>query len=94
MTIAAISYTIGGYKWILIDGDKIAALFSQLLVRDMTELFENSKNDGAGSVPFTIGVVQTAYANGASTRFLQSIGVQTSIAKTGVKYLHHKARKY
>lgn len=99
MTIAVISYAIGGYKWILIDGDKIAALVSQLLVRDMTELIDSSKNsnspdDHAGSLPFTIGVVQTAYANGASTRFLQSIGVQTTIAKTGVKYLHHKARKH
>ena len=73
----------------MIDGDKIAALISQLLVREMAELVDLA---GPAAFACTVGVVQTAYANGASTRFLQSIGVQTSMAKTGVKYLHHKAR--
>ncbi len=41
------------------------------------------------------GVVQTAYANGASTAFLRdSLKVQTAFTCTGVKHLHHKAVEY
>jgi len=76
-------------KWILIDGDKIAALFSLLLVRELKEAVMQNKDRCKSE--FSLGVVQTAYANGASTRYLHSIGVQTAIAKTGVKYVHHKA---
>jgi phosphoacetylglucosamine mutase len=39
-------------------------------------------------------VVQTAYANGASTRFVRSLGTPIYMAKTGVKYLHHKAKEF
>ena len=42
----------------------------------------------------SIGVVQTAYANGASTRFLESLGVSVVFACTGVKYLHPEAHKF
>jgi phosphomannomutase len=38
--------------------------------------------------------VQTAYANGASTIFLKENGISISMAKTGVKFLHHKAQEY
>jgi phosphoacetylglucosamine mutase len=38
-----------------------------------------------------LGVVQTAYANGASTNYLKSLGVESVCAKTGVKHLHHAA---
>lgn len=42
-----------------------------------------------------LGVIQTAYANGASTAFLsslQSCGIQCT--PTGVKYLHPAAAQY
>jgi phosphoacetylglucosamine mutase len=38
--------------------------------------------------------VQTAYANGASTRYLQAAGIPVISAKTGVKYCHHAALAY
>ncbi|KAF6115470.1 phosphoglucomutase 3 [Phyllostomus discolor] len=47
----------------LIDGDKIAALISSFLKELLLEIGEN----------LNIGVVQTAYANGSSTRFLEEV---------------------
>eukprot|EP00762_Andalucia_godoyi_P007361 ANDGO_01562.mRNA.1 Phosphoacetylglucosamine mutase len=61
----------------LIDGDKIATLFAMFLRR-----FDPNVQ---------VTVVQTAYANGSSTSFLKSLGVNIKMAKTGVKYLHHEA---
>lgn len=40
------------------------------------------------------GVVQTAYANGASTRALRAASVATELALTGVKHLHAAAQAY
>ena len=73
-------------QWVLLDGDKIAALLSVLIARELKE---------AGlDADFSMGVVQTAYANGASTAFLQANAVPVVMAKTGVKYLHHKAQEF
>ena len=38
-----------------------------------------------------LGIVQTAYANGSSTAVIKGDGIPAPYAKTGVKYLHHKA---
>jgi len=38
--------------------------------------------------------VQTAYANGASGRYIRSLGVPLRLAKTGVKHVHHVAIEY
>ena len=38
-----------------------------------------------------MAVVQTAYANGASGEYVRSLGVETRLAKTGVKFVHHVA---
>jgi phosphoacetylglucosamine mutase len=73
-------------KWALLDGDKIAAVLSVLISRELKE----ARLDGE----FKMGVVQTAYANGASTKFLLDNGVTVVMAKTGVKYLHHKALEF
>lgn len=42
-----------------------------------------------------VGIVQTAYANGASTDYIRQ-GLQCEVActPTGVKHLHHAAAKY
>ena len=73
-------------KWILLDGDKIAALLS---------LFISQELQAAGlQEEFRLGVVQTAYANGASTIFLKKHNIPYTMAKTGVKYLHHKAHEF
>ena len=41
-----------------------------------------------------MAVVQTAYANGSSGRYIRSLGLPTMLAKTGVKYVHHVAIQY
>ena len=43
---------------------------------------------------FKMAAVQTAYANGASTNYIRGLGVDVPIAKTGVKFVHHKAMEY
>ncbi|XP_049628194.1 phosphoacetylglucosamine mutase [Suncus etruscus] len=69
----------------LIDGDKMAALISSFLKELLLEIGEN----------LNIGVVQTAYANGNSTRYLEEVvKVPVYCTKTGVKHLHHKAQEF
>lgn len=69
-----------GEAWTLLDGDRFAILYAMLLhkwigVEQMKEL--------------DVGVVQTAYANGASTEFLDAqLHIPVFIAATGVKNLH------
>lgn len=42
-----------------------------------------------------VGVVQTAYANGASTRYLEEhVRLPVVCTKTGVKHLHHEAKEF
>jgi len=69
----------------MLDGDKIAALVANFIV----ELVKGAGLEGK----IQVGVVQTAYANGASTRYLaERLPVQC--VKTGVKNLHHAAERY
>ncbi|XP_060061420.1 phosphoacetylglucosamine mutase isoform X2 [Erinaceus europaeus] len=69
----------------LIDGDKIATLISSFLKELLLEIGQS----------LNIGVVQTAYANGSSTRYLEEVmKVPVYCAKTGVKHLHHKAQEF
>jgi phosphoacetylglucosamine mutase len=78
-------YTQQG-EWRLLDGDKIAALCASFVGEELKALELAS--------PPSLAVVQTAYANGAATRYLQSLGLQLPMAKTGVKFLHHEALHY
>lgn len=42
-----------------------------------------------------MGVVQTAYANGASSQYLHDImKIEIACVPTGVKHLHHKAADF
>uniref|UniRef100_A0A8C5Q3A3 Phosphoacetylglucosamine mutase n=1 Tax=Leptobrachium leishanense TaxID=445787 RepID=A0A8C5Q3A3_9ANUR len=69
----------------LLDGDKIATLISTFI----KELLVKAGLD------LKMAVVQTAYANGSSTRYLEDImKVPVYCAKTGVKHLHHKAQEF
>lgn len=69
----------------MLDGDKIAALVANFIV----ELVK-----GAGlEKTLEVGVVQTAYANGSSTKYL-SERLPVQCVKTGVKNLHHAAERY
>ncbi|KFQ44009.1 Phosphoacetylglucosamine mutase [Nestor notabilis] len=69
----------------LIDGDKIATLISIFLKELLVKVGQSLK----------MAVVQTAYANGSSTRYLEeTLKVPVHCVKTGVKHLHHKAQEF
>ncbi|THH34042.1 hypothetical protein EUX98_g140 [Antrodiella citrinella] len=69
----------------MLDGDKIAALVAAFIV----ELVKNAGLEDEISV----GIVQTAYANGGSTKYL-SQRLPVKCVSTGVKHLHHAAEHY
>ncbi|KAK6337769.1 Phosphoacetylglucosamine Mutase [Orbilia brochopaga] len=69
----------------LLDGDKIATLAASFIV----DLVRASGIDN-----FNLGVVQTAYANGSSTRYIEKLGLPVVCTPTGVKHLHHAALAY
>ncbi len=71
----------GNFK--MLDGDRISVLFAFYLRKLLksADLFDCLR----------FGVVQTAYANGASSDFLKSQNISVSMACTGVKNLHHVA---
>lgn len=69
----------------LLDGDKIATLISTYLKELLTQADLN----------LNMAVVQTAYANGSSTRYLEeTMKLTVKCAKTGVKHLHHVAQEF
>jgi phosphoacetylglucosamine mutase len=74
-----------GGKFQLLDGDKIASLAALFVHEQLQKL------------PFSLslGVVQTAYANGGSTAFLEKeLGLPVACTSTGVKHLHHRAASF
>ncbi|KAI4975919.1 hypothetical protein ZWY2020_049526 [Hordeum vulgare] len=75
----------------LVDGDKILSLFV-LFIREQLDIINGKDNKAL--LPTRFGVVQTAYANGASTEFLNNLGLEVVFTSTGVKYLHKKALEY
>lgn len=70
----------------LLDGDRIAILLSDFIAGLVARL------DG---VEVNIGIVQTAYANGASTDYITNkLQLPVVCTKTGVKHLHHAATEF
>ncbi|OIR58461.1 MAG: phosphoacetylglucosamine mutase [Amphiamblys sp. WSBS2006] len=68
----------------LLSGDRMAVLFTMYLQKLLA----------AGGVSAGLRVVQTAYSNGASSRFLKdTLGVSVVVAKTGVEHLHREAER-
>ncbi|KRY83084.1 Phosphoacetylglucosamine mutase [Trichinella pseudospiralis] len=67
----------------LLDGDKIAVL----MVSFVLDLMQK------GDLRTSIGVVQTAFANGSSTRYIED-KIPVVITDTGVKHLHKEAKKF
>lgn len=52
-------------------------------------------NKLGGKVNLSMGVVQTAYANGASSQYLHdTMKIEIACVPTGVKHLHHKAADF
>ena len=73
----------------LLDGDKIAALVATRVGELITECGDRLRSE------LTVGVVQTAYANGASTRYIEdTLGLTTTCTCTGVKHLHPAAEAF
>lgn len=78
----------------LVDGDKILSLFA-LFLKEQLRLLNGPETGKANkSYQASLGVVQTAYANGASTDYLKQMGLEVALTPTGVKYLHEKAADY
>ncbi|TFK77143.1 phosphoacetylglucosamine mutase [Pluteus cervinus] len=69
----------------MLDGDKIAALVASFIVEQVKLAGLENK--------VRVGIVQTAYANGASTKYLSS-RLPVKCVATGVKHLHHAAEHY
>lgn len=75
----------GSGQFQLLDGDRIATLIADYLM-DLV------KKCG---LELSMGLVQTAYANGASTDYIKNtLKVPVACVPTGVKHLHHKALQY
>ncbi|KAH7718100.1 Protein F21D5.1 [Aphelenchoides avenae] len=71
----------------LLDGDHIGALFARFIKEQLTDC------DPSGQLTF--GVVQTAYANGNSTRYFEEqLGIKPLCVRTGVKHLHEAAKTF
>ncbi|KAH7045181.1 N-acetylglucosamine-phosphate mutase-like protein [Macrophomina phaseolina] len=74
-------------KFNLLDGDRIATLAASF-IGDL------SRHAGLGD-QLKVGVVQTAYANGASTKYITSgLNLPVVCTPTGVKHLHHAALRF
>ena len=87
-------YFDDGGQWHLLDGDKIAAFIATFFrehLLTLKGLLEPSSSSGDFS-HLRFGVVQTAYANGASTKYIRALGIVPAVAKTGVKFCHHVAK--
>ncbi|KAG7009565.1 phosphoacetylglucosamine mutase [Physcia stellaris] len=71
----------------LLDGDRIATL-AALFIGDL------ARSAGLGE-KLKVGVVQTAYANGASTAYIENdLKLPVVCTPTGVKHLHHAATHF
>ncbi|KAL8088991.1 hypothetical protein AgCh_038663 [Apium graveolens] len=78
----------------LVDGDKILSLFA-LFIKEQLSILDEANNEKVNNLyQAHLGVVQTAYANGASTDYLKQTGLQVVRTPTGVKYLHEKAADF
>ncbi|XP_051909391.1 phosphoacetylglucosamine mutase isoform X2 [Hippocampus zosterae] len=78
-------YTDSEDHFHLLDGDKMATLITTFLKELLMQARLNLK----------IAVVQTAYANGSSTRYLEdTMKVIVRCTKTGVKHLHRAAQEF
>ncbi|CAN6712352.1 unnamed protein product [Malus baccata var. baccata] len=78
----------------LVDGDKILSLFAIFIKEQLSILSKEIDVNGNNDYQCRLGIVQTAYANGASTDYLKQLGLEVTFTPTGVKYLHEKAAEY
>lgn len=72
-------------KFQLLDGDKQATIIALYFEKIFKKL----------SLDLNIGLIQTAYANGSSTKYVEDVlKIPVVCAKTGVKHLHHEAEHF
>ncbi|CAD8186336.1 unnamed protein product [Paramecium pentaurelia] len=70
----------------IIEGDRFAILFAMYIKQQLQK-----KPD----LKLSIGIIQTAYANSASTKYItENLGIYAKYAPTGVKYLHRVAHEF
>ena len=74
----------GGFR--ILDGDKIACLLATFVKKEL-----QAATPLLATTP-SLGVVQTAYANGAAAKYLKGKGIAVTYAKTGVKYARRPRR--
>ncbi|KAG7058707.1 phosphoglucomutase/phosphomannomutase domain-containing protein [Colletotrichum paranaense] len=80
-------YTDPDTGFFMLDGDRISTLAASF-IGDLVRSAGLEKD-------LRIGVVQTAYANGASTNYIEKhLGLPVVCTPTGVKHLHHAALKF
>ncbi|XVF04360.1 hypothetical protein REPUB_Repub05bG0075700 [Reevesia pubescens] len=84
----------GSSKIDLVDGDKILSLFALFIKEQLSILTEEGNEKSNNNVQARLGVVQTAYANGASTDYLKQLDLEVIFTPTGVKHLHEKAAQF
>ena len=71
----------------LLDGDRILALIGAFIAEEIRNA--GLEND------LRVGMVNTAYSNGASTQYIEKhVGLPVICTPTGVKHLHHVAATY
>jgi phosphoacetylglucosamine mutase len=68
----------------LLNGDHMSAIVAKFIQEELNEI-------PTGAV--SLGIVQTAYANGASRAYFDKCNIATVTTKTGVKHLHKAAVK-
>ncbi|TYI96254.1 hypothetical protein E1A91_D01G058400v1 [Gossypium mustelinum] len=78
-------------KFDLVDGDKILSLFALFIKEQPSILAKDGNEKPNNNSQARLGVVQTAYANGASANYLKQLGLEVIFTPTGVKHLHEKA---
>jgi phosphoacetylglucosamine mutase len=77
----------------IISGDRIITIFSLFFDKLISSLSKSLQIEFRKQIK--IGVVSTAYSNGAFMRFIkEKLGLELAITKTGVKYLHPVAKKF
>lgn len=80
-------FNADGAQFRLLDGDRIATLAAAFI----GDLVRKAGLDDQ----IQLAVVQTAYANGAATRYVeQNLKLKVECTPTGVKHLHHVAARY
>ena len=78
-----------GVTWNVINSEQVLSSFWILVAGYLQKLIR------ASGLDLKLGLVQTAYANGSSTDYInKTLGVQVACVPTGVKFLHHKALEF